>query len=103
MRNRAVWMGGFAVLLCIAAGWSYAADDEQEIAIADLPAAVVDAVKAKFPDATLVEAEVETENGKMVYEVEIEDDGQELEVEVSADGEILEVESDDDDDGEDDD
>lgn len=81
----------------------FADEDEEEVAVADLPAAVVEAVIARFPDGKIVEAEMETEDGKTVYEVEVKDDGIEYEVEVSAEGEILEVESEEDDDDEDDD
>jgi uncharacterized membrane protein YkoI len=83
------------------AGWVYADNDgdeaEVEVAGADLPSAVVDAVHDKFPEAKILEAEKEVEDGQTLYEVEIDDNGDELEVEVTADGKILEVESDNDD------
>ena len=79
-------------------------EDEEEVAIADLPEAVVDAIQERFPEGTMEEAERETEDGQVVYEVEVEDaDGTEYEVEVTEDGKILEVERDSEDADDDDD
>jgi hypothetical protein len=104
MRVKAFWCAAIVLGACVGAGVIRADndDDEENVAIKDLPEAVVAAVLAKFPDAKLVEAEKETENGEIVYEVEIEDGDDEIEVEVTSDGEILEVEVEDDDDGDDD-
>ena len=88
----------------------HADDDknEKEIAVKDLPKAVMDAIKAKYPKAEIEEAEeITTKEGK-IYEVEleIEEEGKEveLEIEVSAAGKILKIEKEheDDDDDEDD-
>ena len=94
-------------LAVFALGFTGTAADakEREIDPSDLPSAVRAAVEAAIPGGQIVEAEVETENGKEVYEVEVEADGKEFEVEVTASGEVLEIEEEDgdDDDGEDDD
>jgi uncharacterized membrane protein YkoI len=66
--------------------------DEEDVAVADLPKAVVDAVKAKFPKAEIKEAEKEVEGGKTVYEVELRLDNNEVDVSLKPDGTILEVE-----------
>ena len=99
-------MCGFAAVALAAivgAGLAQAEEVEEEVAIADLPAAVTDAIKAEYPNAELLEAEKETEDGPTTYEVEIKNDGKTLEVEVSPEGKILEVEEEgDDDDGGDD-
>ena len=98
-------MCGFAIVALAAivgAGFARAEEDEEGIAIADLPAAVTDAIKAEYPDAELLEAEKETEEGTTTYEVEIKNDGKLLEVEVSPEGEILGVEAEGDDEGDDD-
>lgn len=64
-------------------------DDEVPVALEDLPPAVVDAIRARWPGATLSEAERED----ATFEVEITtSDGRALEVEVAPDGTILEVE-----------
>lgn len=102
MRTKILWWTPVALIVLVGAGWTFANDDEVEIALEDVPAVVIDAVKARFPDGKIVEAEMEIEDGETVYELEVEDDGAEFEVEVSADGTILEVEEDEDDDDEED-
>ena len=49
---------GLAGLL-VGCNTSDSCDDESEVAIADLPAAVTDALEAEYPDSTLLEAELE--------------------------------------------
>jgi uncharacterized membrane protein YkoI len=66
--------------------------DEEKIALDKLPKAVVDAVKAKFPDADLVGAEKETEDGKTQYEVSIKTKKGMLDVILTPDGKIVAVE-----------
>ena len=58
-----------------------------------LPPAAADAVKAAFPQASIVEVEQENEDGVTLYEVELRQDGKEVEISVSADGVIVEVET----------
>jgi uncharacterized membrane protein YkoI len=56
-----------------------------------------DAALAAYPDATVLEVELENENGCLVYEVELSNG---LEVVIDAgNGEILYIEMDDDDSG----
>lgn len=62
--------------------------DDEEVPVEKLPKAVVKAIKAKYPDATLVEAEKETDDGKTVYEVKIKTGGKKFEIKVSVDGTI---------------
>jgi hypothetical protein len=45
--------------------------DEKKVALDKVPKAVLDAVKARFPDAKLVGAAEEMEEGKAVYEIAI--------------------------------
>ncbi len=69
-------------------------DDADEVAvpIGDLPAAVLDALDARFPGATLLSAELEGD----VYDVDLLDaDGVCLEAEVTPDGTLMEVETED--------
>jgi len=67
---------------------------EREIAVADLPAAVRDAVKKKYPKAEIEEAEEVTKGEIKTYEVivEVEDD-KERELSIDAAGKILEDEA----------
>lgn len=77
-------------------------EEEHEIALADVPANVMDAATAAVSGIVFEEANWENENGTVVYTLEGEADGTDYEVEVNAAGEVLEVESAQDD-GEDDD
>ena len=68
------------------------ADDEEKVPLDKLPKAVADAVKAKFPDAKLVAAGKEKEDGKVVYEVAITNKDQSIEITVTPDGKIVLIE-----------
>ena len=57
-----------------------------------LPAAVEEAVREAFPDATIKSFGREREHGALYYEVNLRNNGARLEVEVSPDGVIGEVE-----------
>lgn len=74
-------------------GWVVAAKAEDEkLALDKVPAAVMKAVKAKFPGAQVREAEKEVEDGKTTYEIALTHDGHKMDVSVKEDGTILEVE-----------
>jgi len=77
------------LVLCVT---SHAVAGEKEIDIKDLPKAVADAIKAKYPNAKLEEATVDDEDGKTTFEVEIEEGQNELTISLSPEGKILEVE-----------
>jgi uncharacterized membrane protein YkoI len=79
-----------AVILAVAACRA----DEEKVALDQLPKAVVEGLKAKYPNAEMVSAAKENEDGKTVYEVKIKNNGQKLEVKLSAEGKILEEEND---------
>ena len=65
---------------------------EEKIPLDKLPTAVVKAVKAKFDGATLVSAEKEKADGKLVYEVNLKHKGHAIEVTVTPEGKIVAVE-----------
>src|ERR1051326_506395 len=79
----------FALTLVIA---PVALADEEKIDLDKLPKAVVDAIKAKFPDGKLVSAEKETEGDKTVYEVVVKNKDQNVEIVLTAEGKIVEIE-----------
>ncbi len=80
----------FAVLVAVQIpAW---ADEEEKVPLDKLPKTVTEAVKKRFPDATLVSAEKETENNKTVYEVAIKNKEQKIEVTATEDGTIIEIE-----------
>lgn len=89
---RSVMSWGVAGLVVVLATLAAVRADEEKIALDKLPKAVLDAVKDKYPDAELVGAEKESEDGKTVYEVKIKNKGQKLEVTFKPDGTLTTVE-----------
>jgi len=75
-------------------------EDEKEIPLSEVPQEVLTAAELAVEGITLTEAEVEEEDGLMVYELEGTANGIEYEIEVTADGRVLEVEQEDKDDDE---
>jgi hypothetical protein len=67
-------------------------DEDVEIEPDELPAAVLDAFNAAFPDADISEAAREIEEGQVEYDVNAEVAGHEIDVSLTPDGRILEVE-----------
>lgn len=66
--------------------------DEEDVPLTRLPAKVRDAVKAKFPEAELVKASKEVDEGVVLFEVGIKNKGQTIEVTVNEGGQIVEIE-----------
>jgi uncharacterized membrane protein YkoI len=67
--------------------------DEVEIPLDQLPKAVADSAKAKFPGATWKEAAKETEDGKTVYEIEMTHEGHKMDVTFEDNGTLVLVET----------
>lgn len=67
----------------------------QSLNESQVPAAVLSAFRAAYPNAAEARYEQEAENGSTTYEVEFRLDGQKMEAEYSADGKILKIERDD--------
>jgi uncharacterized membrane protein YkoI len=78
------------VLVC--AAMAAQAREETKIAPKDLPKAVAEAVKKRFPDAAVTSAEKEVDKGKTSYEVKLKSKDQALEVVLTAEGEITAIE-----------
>jgi uncharacterized membrane protein YkoI len=66
--------------------------DEEKIPLDKVPKAVMDAVKAKYPNAELVGAAKEEDKGKIEYEVSLKFKGYSYDVIASPEGKILVVE-----------
>jgi phosphoketolase len=65
---------------------------EEKVSLTQVPEAVLNAAKTKFPKAELLSAEKEVDDGKTIYEIAINDNGQKADVVVTADGKIVAVE-----------
>jgi uncharacterized membrane protein YkoI len=81
---------GLLVGLAFATG---AQAQESEIPVDQVPKAVMDSARAKFPGAKVREAARETEDGKTVYELEMTHDGKTMDVTFQEDGTLALVES----------
>jgi hypothetical protein len=68
------------------------AGDEEKVPLDQLPKAVLEAVKKRFPKAELVAASKEVENGKTEFEVSIKDNGKKADVTLTPDGKLLGIE-----------
>ena len=66
---------------------------ERKLKEADVPKAVIDAVKTAHPDAKITGFEEEKEQGKTVYEVSLGEGANKVELDVSPDGKILTTET----------
>ena len=67
--------------------------DDGEIPVKDLPKAVVDAVKGRFPRAELTDAQKVTQSGKTTYDVAFKDGAKAIDATLSADGKFLLIET----------
>ena len=70
-------------------------ESEKSIPLSEVPAPALEAARAAVEGIVLTEAEVEEEDGQLVYEIEGRANGKEYEIEVTAEGEILEIEEED--------
>ena len=87
------------VLLAEWAGITIAADPAQNAAPVEvkvkpdeLPKAVSDALKARFPALEITSAVKETENGNVVFDIELTQKSRKFESDIKEDGTILEIE-----------
>jgi hypothetical protein len=85
-------VAGACVLMGLTAFSAGVRADEEKIPLKDVPKAVIDAVKAKFPKGEIKNAAKEDEDGKTTYEVAVKADGRSIDVALKADGTILEIE-----------
>ena len=69
--------------------------EEEDIEISAVPAAAISAAKGAVPGLEIRSAEVESKDGRTVYEIDGKANGVKHEVKVTAAGEVLKVETDD--------
>src|SRR5579871_6237590 len=81
--------GGLALLVALS---GYAKSGEETIKPDQLPKAVANSIKARFPAAQITSAAKETENGVVVFDIELKQDGRKFESDIKEDGTILEIE-----------
>lgn len=81
MRHAIVVSVMLAAVSCV---WA----DEEKIAIDQLPKAVLESVKKRFPKAEITGAVKETEDKKISFEVALKSEGQSIELDLLEDGTI---------------
>jgi hypothetical protein len=65
---------------------SSCSSDEFEIKESEVPKAVMEGFRAKYPSAVVEKWEAEHEDGKFYFEAEFKQDGKEMEVHITPDG-----------------
>ncbi len=85
---------GLVLTTCLIAGCALF-DQEDDIEVADVPAAAIAAAEAAVEGLVITAAEAEVGEDETVYELEGNAGDTEYEIEVTADGRVLEVEADD--------
>ena len=108
MKRKNVVLVGILVIAGVVVGIGAVAtqrmtDEDVEVSIDAVPAAVRATILAEAQGNTIQEVEMENENGQTVYEAEVIIDGQEIDILVAADGTLLGTEIDDEDEQENDD
>jgi uncharacterized membrane protein YkoI len=88
-----IFMMGMLVSLSLVGVGSATRADEQKVPLKDLPKAVVDAVRVRFPEAVLKDSAKETDGGKSTYEVALKYKGKDVDVALTPDGKLVEIET----------
>ncbi len=83
-------VASLVITICLSA--AAAQDGEKTLPLDKVPKAVMDTVKAKFPNAKLIGASSEKDGAKVVYEVELEFKGLHHDVTLEANGTLFLVE-----------
>jgi len=65
----------------------------EKIEPSKLPPKVSEAVKSRFPDATIVQVTKETENGEIVYDIEMTKNGKKHEMDCKEDGTLIDLQN----------
>ncbi len=71
---------------------SAARADDEKLPLDKVPSAVKESVKKRFPNAEIVGAAKETENGKVTFELNLKDHGQNIDVILTSEGAIETIE-----------
>lgn len=86
------WTGQLIVACTVVSLAVPAGAKESTLKEAEVPAAVIAAVKKKYPSANLLKFERESEHGKSLYEVKLRDGSRQLEVKLTPEGTQIEEE-----------
>ena len=85
-------MRAFLAVLALGFGLSTLRADEVKVELKDVPKAVLETVKKRFPKAELIEAAKETDGTKVEFEVSLKDGETKYDVMLTPDGKITLIE-----------
>jgi uncharacterized membrane protein YkoI len=83
-------------MLSLLLGSPFSATAGDRIDIKELPKVVLTGIQMRFPDAEILSAERDKDDGGIEYEVKIRHKGQRYEVELTEDGRITDIDREDD-------
>jgi Putative beta-lactamase-inhibitor-like, PepSY-like len=86
------WMTTLLLTALVLFTTSSAQADDEKLPLDKVPSAVKESVKKRFPNAEIVGAAKETENGKVTFELNLKDQGQNIDVIVTSEGTIETIE-----------
>jgi hypothetical protein len=88
------WMSIIAVGCCVSLGaGAVALAQGEKVEPGKLPTKVAEAVKARFPGATITQVTKELENGVVVYDVEMTRAGKKHEMDCKEDGTLIDLQN----------
>jgi len=85
-------MRAFLAILALGFGLSTLRAAEVKVELKDVPKAILDTVKARFPKAELIEAAKETDGTKVEFEVTLKDGETKYDIMLTPDGKITLIE-----------
>jgi uncharacterized membrane protein YkoI len=86
-------MKTLAAILTLAILPAVAFSQGEKLDPSKLPPKVADAVKARFPGATITQVTKETENGQVVYDIEMTRAGKKHEMDCTEDGKLIDLQN----------
>lgn len=82
-----------AYIAVILLGTTIASAQGEKVDPSKLPPKVADALKARFPGATITQVTKETENGEVLYDIEMTKDGKKHEMDCKEDGTLVDIQN----------
>jgi hypothetical protein len=82
-----------ALIASLALGWTFVLAQSEKLDPSKLPPKVAEAVKARFPGATITQVTKELENGVVVYDIEMTRGGKKHEMDCQEDGTLIDVQN----------
>lgn len=86
------WINSLLLTAALAFIWNAARADDEKLPLDKVPSAVKETVKKRFPNAEIVGAAKETENGKVTFELNLKDNGQNIDVILTSEGALETIE-----------